>query len=82
MHPGLGVYAVTGNHEYYGGIDKNMKILKRVGVEVLRNRVKEIAPGLFLAGIDDLTAMKRFGDLEASELINKTLTAQQLARVA
>jgi predicted MPP superfamily phosphohydrolase len=55
-----GLFFVTGNHEYYSGADEWIAHLKTLGVQPLRNERKEIAPGLWLAGIDDLTA--RGGD--------------------
>jgi len=55
-----GLFFVTGNHEYYSGADAWIAQLKTLGVQTLRNERREIAPGLWLAGIDDLTA--RGGD--------------------
>jgi len=52
----LGVYAVTGNHEYYAGVERSVQLLEQAGYTVLRDRQAEILPGLVIAGIDDLTA--------------------------
>jgi hypothetical protein len=52
----LGVYAVTGNHEYYAGVERSVKLLEQAGYTVLRDRWTEVTPGLVMAGIDDLTA--------------------------
>lgn len=52
----LGVWAVTGNHEYYAGLDRCVSQMERAGLRVLRDRSVEIAPGLVLAGVDDFTA--------------------------
>jgi predicted MPP superfamily phosphohydrolase len=49
----LGVWAVSGNHEFYGGDDESMKLMEDAGFEVLRDRWVEIRPGLVLAGVDD-----------------------------
>ncbi len=49
----LGVWAVTGNHEFYGGIEGNVKWLEESGCQMLRDRWAEAAPGLVIAGIDD-----------------------------
>ena len=51
-----GVFFVTGNHEYYSGADEWLAHLPSLGVRPLRNQHLEIAPGLDLAGIDDLMA--------------------------
>jgi predicted MPP superfamily phosphohydrolase len=60
----LGVWAVTGNHEFYVGAAKSSALLRAAGYEVLRDRLSEAAPGLIIAGVDDLTARRQFGDNE------------------
>ena len=57
----LGRYAVTGNHEYYAGIEESIRILQGAGFTVLRDEAVEVRPGLVLAGVDDLTARRQFG---------------------
>lgn len=53
LHPPYGKYAVTGNHEYYAGLDKSLAFLKQSGFIVLRGESKTI-PGLItIAGVDD-----------------------------
>jgi uncharacterized protein len=58
----LGVWAVTGNHEYYAGLERSVDLLESAGFTVLRDRWAEAAPGLTLAGVDDLTARRQFGE--------------------
>ena len=51
-----GVYFVTGNHEYYSGVDPWLEHLRELGVRVLRNERVSIGDGdesFDLAGIDD-----------------------------
>jgi predicted MPP superfamily phosphohydrolase len=55
----LGIWAVPGNHEFHGDRNANMSLIEKAGVEVLRNRWAEVAPGLVLAGVEDLTALRR-----------------------
>jgi predicted MPP superfamily phosphohydrolase len=58
-----GVYFVTGNHEYYSGVDEWIAELTRLGVRVLRNERVAIGDGdeaFDLAGVDDWSA-GRFG---------------------
>jgi hypothetical protein len=55
----LGVFAVTGNHEYHGGREGSVRFLEEAGVRVLRDRWVELRPGLVLAGVDDLTSRRR-----------------------
>jgi predicted MPP superfamily phosphohydrolase len=50
-----GVFFVTGNHEYYSGVEDWYAHLPTLGVQPLRNQRVEIAPGLDLAGIEDPT---------------------------
>jgi len=47
----LGVWAVPGNHDRFGG-GGMLEELERLGIRVLRNESKTIRPGLALAGID------------------------------
>lgn len=56
-----GVWAVTGNHEYYAGLEQSVKLLAAAGYQLLRDRWAEAMPGLILAGVDDLTARAQFG---------------------
>ena len=57
----LGVWAVTGNHEFYGGVDVFTKLMDRSGFHLLRDQWAEVAPGLVVAGVDDLTTRHRQG---------------------
>jgi uncharacterized protein len=57
----LGVWGVTGNHEFYAGLDRSLAVLRSAGIEMLRDRSAQVAPGLVLAGVDDLTARRQFG---------------------
>ncbi len=57
----LGVYSVTGNHEYYGGIKKAVALLKQGKVQVLEDRTVRIGDFLYLVGRKDRTA-ERFGE--------------------
>lgn len=56
----LGIFAVTGNHEYYAGLEASVALLEAAGYQVLRDRWAEPAPGLIIAGVDDLTARQQF----------------------
>ncbi len=69
-----GVYFVTGNHEYYSGVDEWLAFLTAMGVRVLRNERVELTrdgASVDLAGVDDWSA-RRSGveghrpDLEAA----------------
>jgi predicted MPP superfamily phosphohydrolase len=54
-----GVYFVTGNHEYYAGVEPWLEVLARLGVRVLRNERVSIGAGdasFDLAGVDDYSS--------------------------
>ncbi len=55
-----GVWAVTGNHEFYAGVERCVALMERAGFTVLRDRAQEVAPGLVMAGVDDLSARRQF----------------------
>ena len=58
-----GVFFVTGNHEYYAGVDPWLEELRRLGVRVLRNErvsVGDAGVSFDLAGVDDFSA-RSFG---------------------
>lgn len=54
----LGVWAVTGNHEVYAGLEPSVELIEQAGIRVLRDRWTEIVPGLVLAGVDDPSARR------------------------
>ena len=54
--PPLGAYAVTGNHEYYAGLENALRFLRRAGFTVLRGESAK-AGGIVLVGVDDPAAM-------------------------
>jgi predicted MPP superfamily phosphohydrolase len=54
-----GVYFVTGNHEYYSGVEPWLAELARLGIRVLRNErvtLGDRGGSVDLAGVDDATA--------------------------
>ncbi len=58
----MGVWAVSGNHEFYEGIEHSVQTLKDAGWRVLRDQSAEVAPGVVMVGVDDLTARQQFGE--------------------
>ncbi len=57
----LGVWAVAGNHEFHGGGNKSLALIRDAGVHLLFNRWAEVRPGFILAGVEDLTYNRRAG---------------------
>ncbi len=51
-----GVYAVTGNHEYYWNADAWIEHLRSLGIQLLRNQHVTIHDAFDLAGVDDSSA--------------------------
>ena len=53
--PPLGAYAVTGNHEYYAGLESSLRFLRDAGFTVLRGASAK-AGGIVVVGVDDPSA--------------------------
>jgi uncharacterized protein len=51
-----GVFAVTGNHEYYWNVEPWLDHLRSLGIRVLRNEHVTVAEAFVLAGVDDASA--------------------------
>jgi len=49
----LGVYAITGNHEYIGGIDKTLPYLKSINIRLLVDETITLSNGIQLVGRND-----------------------------
>jgi predicted MPP superfamily phosphohydrolase len=49
----LGKYAVTGNHEFYAGMDRSLEFTKQAGFHVLRGEGTSVAGLINIAGVDD-----------------------------
>ena len=57
----LGVFAVTGNHEFFSSVDRTVAIMEQAGIRVLRNETAVLPGGLQILGIDDPTVWRRTG---------------------
>lgn len=53
IKPRYGKYAVTGNHEYYAGLERALTITQSAGFQVLRGKAVTINGLLNIAGVDD-----------------------------
>ncbi|MDD5020655.1 MAG: metallophosphoesterase [Endomicrobiaceae bacterium] len=56
-----GIFAVSGNHEYYRGIDKFKTSMDNIGYTLIDNKNILINDIIYIAGISDFKASKRFG---------------------
>ena len=63
----LGVYAVTGNHEYIGGIDRSADYLTSHGIQLLRDSVVLIDSSFYIVGREDRDK-SRFTQLPRKEV--------------
>lgn len=50
-----GVYAITGNHEFYGGVEAATRYLTDHGIEMLRDKTLKINDSFYLIGREDRT---------------------------
>ncbi|MCR4396447.1 MAG: metallophosphoesterase [Candidatus Saccharicenans sp.] len=58
IHSPLGLYACPGNHEYYGGFEKNISYLRKAGVNVLLDQAARVEGWLFVIGRKDWAAVR------------------------
>ena len=68
----LGVWAVLGNHEFYGGQEVIAALSEDSGLTVLRNSRRQIRPGLHLAGMEGRRADRRPD--AGNKVLTQTLT--------
>jgi predicted MPP superfamily phosphohydrolase len=61
INPPYGKYAVTGNHEFYAGLDRALAFTEDAGFTILRSDASTVGGFLNIAGVDDHET-KRFGD--------------------
>jgi len=66
LHAPLGVWAVLGNHDFFGGAEKSSEIMRAAGFRVLRDESDVAIPGLRIAGVDDLGVRGRSKPVEPS----------------
>jgi uncharacterized protein len=52
----MGVYAITGNHEYIGGITQSLKYLRSINITMLLDSVVTLPNGVQLVGRNDRSA--------------------------
>lgn len=73
-----GVYAVLGNHEYYGGsIKQYTELMRSIGIKVLQDEVEEVA-GTYIVGRKDKTAETM--EVEGRVSVSSLLTGLDLSR--
>jgi predicted MPP superfamily phosphohydrolase len=61
LHARYGVFSATGNHEYYGGLERNLAYLRQGKVMVLMDEAIKVGDSFYVIGRKDLTA-RQFGE--------------------
>jgi predicted MPP superfamily phosphohydrolase len=67
IHSKYGIYAVTGNHEYFGGVSKAVNFMRQHKINVLLDESVVIDKSFLLAGREDKT-VSRFSDKQRKTL--------------
>jgi len=57
LHTKYGKFAITGNHEYYAGLDKALEFIRHSGLTVLRGESRDLGV-IQIAGVDDRAAIQ------------------------
>jgi len=55
-----GVFSITGNHEYIGGVNNAVEFLTKYGITVLRDSISKVLDELYIVGREDHD-QRRFG---------------------
>lgn len=53
IRPRFGKYAVTGNHEFYAGLNRSLNFIHSCGFQVLRGEAIDIQGVITIVGVDD-----------------------------
>lgn len=66
----LGVYAITGNHEYIGGVAQAVKYLEEHNIVFLRDTAVKISGSFYLAGREDRSKNSSGRRKDISQILN------------
>lgn len=61
LNPRYGIYAVTGNHEYFSGVEKAVAYLEKAGVRVLQDDFVKVTDAFYVIGRKDRMAESMAG---------------------
>jgi predicted MPP superfamily phosphohydrolase len=61
IKPKFGKFAITGNHEFYAGLDQSQDFTKQAGFKILRGESISVGGVINIAGVDDPTG-RYFGE--------------------
>lgn len=68
----IGVYAVTGNHEYIGGVEKGVAYLEKNNIDFLRDESQLIDNSFYVVGRED-RSLSRFRSKKKRESLEELL---------
>ncbi len=74
LNPPLGKYAVTGNHEFYAGIEMSMDFYTMCGFRLLKGETVTPSEGILVAGVDDENGSRfsHYSDTDEERLLAST----------
>ena len=81
LTPPLGIYAVTGNHDYEGDVDEVIAALESYNISFLRNEGVTLKIGdeeIFIAGVDDYW----YGNMDVTNALIRALPGQKVIFLA
>ena len=67
INPKYGKFAITGNHEYYAGIEQSLEFIKKSGFRILRGGGVTINGIINIAGVDDNAGITSVNAKSSSE---------------
>jgi predicted MPP superfamily phosphohydrolase len=72
VNPRYGKFAITGNHEFYAGLDQALNFTEKAGFTILRGERMTVAGMINIAGVDDPQgkAYGIFRDIPENELLS------------
>jgi predicted MPP superfamily phosphohydrolase len=76
LRPPFGKFAITGNHEFYVGIDQSAGFFKAAGFTLLRNQSCRVENVLNMVGLDDPAVNRRGGGNVPLKQRESTLLAE------
>jgi len=78
IRPRYGKFAVTGNHEFYAGLDQSLRFTEQAGFTLLRGESLTIDGIINIAGVDDPTSryFGLFRDVSEKDLLSSLPSAK------
>lgn len=71
LHAPLGIYAVSGNHEFLAGSKESDFFYEEARIRLLKNEVVTLQNGLQIAGLEDRSSKRKIGAKDLIEKVDK-----------